>query len=55
MDAVIDALAQQVFGVQVTAANVQPDGLGTTFHESGTLRMGDDSAQPVTNAEGQFH
>jgi Domain of Unknown Function (DUF1080)/GMC oxidoreductase len=55
MDSVIDAVAQQVFGKQVTAANVQPDGLGTTYHESGTLRMGDDPAQSVTNAEGQFH
>jgi Domain of Unknown Function (DUF1080)/GMC oxidoreductase len=55
MDTVIDAVAQQVFGNQVTSANVQPDGLGTTFHESGTLRMGDDPAQSVTNADGQFH
>src|SRR5215469_4400336 len=55
MDTVIDAVAQQVFAKQVTAANVQPDGLGTTYHESGTLRMGDDPAQSVTNAEGQFH
>ncbi len=30
MDTVIDAVAQQVFGKQVNAANVQPDGLGTT-------------------------
>jgi hypothetical protein len=55
MDTVIDAVALQVFGKQVTAANVQPDGLGTTYHESGTLRMGDDPAQSVTNAEGQFY
>ena len=55
MDTVIDAVAQQLFGKQVTAANIQPDGLGTTYHESGTLRMGDDPAQSVTNAEGQFH
>ena len=47
MDTVIDAVAQQVFGKQVTAANVQPDGLGTTYHESGTLRMGDDPTQSV--------
>jgi hypothetical protein len=55
MDAAIDAAAQQIFGKQVTAANTQPDGLGTTYHESGTLRMGDDPAKSVTNAEGQFH
>jgi hypothetical protein len=55
MDTVIDAVAQQVFGKQVTAANIQPDGLGTTYHESGTLRMGDDPAQSVVNADNQFH
>ena len=55
MDAAIDAAAQQIFGKAVTAANVQPDGLGTTYHESGTLRMGDDPAHSVVNADGQFH
>ena len=30
-------------------------GLGTTYHESGTLWMGDSSANSVTNALGQFH
>ena len=55
MDTVIDAVAQQVFGRLVTAANVQPDGLGTTYHESGTLRMGDDPVRSVVNADGQFH
>src|SRR5205814_1372954 len=51
----IDAAAQQIFGKQVIAANTQPDGLGTTYHESGTLRMGDDPARSVVNADGQFH
>jgi choline dehydrogenase-like flavoprotein len=55
MDQVIDFVAQKVFGAQVNAVNVAPDGLGTTFHESGTLRMGDDPAASVVNAEGQFH
>jgi choline dehydrogenase-like flavoprotein len=55
MDAAIDAVAQQVFGAQTNAANRPPDGLGTTFHESGTLRMGDDPASSVTNPDGQFH
>jgi len=55
IDTAIDAVAQQVFGKQVTAANAQPDGLGTTFHESGTLRMGDDPSHSVVNADGQFH
>src|SRR5262249_31041349 len=55
MDAAIEGAAQQIFGKAVTAANVQPDGLGTTYHESGTLRMGDDPAHAVVNADGQFH
>jgi hypothetical protein len=55
MDAAIDAAAQQIFGKQVTAANSQPDGLGTTYHESGTLRMGDDPVSSVVNADAQFH
>jgi len=55
MDQVIDFLAENVFGTPVTAANVTPDGLGTTFHESGTLRMGDNPAASVVNPDGQFH
>lgn len=31
------------------------DGLGTTYHEAGTLRMGDDSSKSVTDANGMFH
>ncbi len=55
MDAAIDAVGQRVFGKQLNAAAIPPDGLGTTFHESGTLRMGNDPARSVTNADGQFH
>jgi choline dehydrogenase-like flavoprotein len=56
MDGVIDHLAQNLFGLaNPIAATVPPDGLGTTFHESGTLRMGDDPTQSVVNADGQFH
>jgi choline dehydrogenase-like flavoprotein len=55
MDASINAAAQQIFGKTINAANVQPDGLGTTYHESGTLRMGDDPTRSVVNADGQFH
>ena len=58
MDAAIDAVAQQVFGLpapQPNAAGKTPDGLGTTYHESGTLRMGDNPAQSVVNPDGQFH
>ena len=31
------------------------DGLGTTHHETGPLRMGTDPATSVTNADGRFH
>jgi choline dehydrogenase-like flavoprotein len=31
------------------------DGLGTTYHESGTLWMGDDPATSVTDTNGRFH
>ncbi len=30
-------------------------GLGTTYHESGTLWMGDNQANSVTNSNGRFH
>jgi hypothetical protein len=60
MDQGIDFLAQTLFGATpgvnyIAAANINPDGLGTTFHESGTLRMGDDPVRSVVNADGQFH
>jgi 3-keto-disaccharide hydrolase/GMC oxidoreductase len=55
MDQIIDHVARNLFGGQTSASNVQPDGLGTTYHESGTLRMGDDPARSVVNADGQFH
>jgi choline dehydrogenase-like flavoprotein len=31
------------------------DGLGTTHHEAGTLRMGDDPQESVTDSNGRFH
>ena len=31
------------------------DPLGTTYHEGGTLWMGDDPAQSVTDTNGRFH
>ena len=31
------------------------DGLGTTHHEAGTLRMGDNPATSVTDSDGRFH
>jgi len=56
----IDFLAQNLFGATpgpkyFPAANIDPDGLGTTFHESGTLRMGEDPAKSVVNPDSQFH
>ena len=56
----IDFLAQNLFGASAAtgyapAATINPDGLGTTFHESGTLRSGDDPTKSVVNADCQFH
>jgi Domain of Unknown Function (DUF1080)/GMC oxidoreductase len=56
----IDILARDLFGASVatgyvSAANIKPDGLGTTFHESGTLRTGDDPTRSVVNPDCQFH
>lgn len=45
----------------VAAATVLPfgparrDGLGTTHHEAGVLRMGEDPTRSVTNEHGRFH
>src|SRR5204862_965677 len=47
-----------VFGApapQPNAAARAPDGLGTTYHESGTLRMGEHPGRSVVNPDGQFH
>jgi choline dehydrogenase-like flavoprotein len=58
----IDFLAQNLFGAvpgpKYTPAadpKVKPDGLGTTYHESGTLRMGDNPLKSVVNPDNQFH
>jgi choline dehydrogenase-like flavoprotein/nitrite reductase/ring-hydroxylating ferredoxin subunit len=32
-----------------------PDGIGTTYHESGTMWMGTDFVKSVTDANGRFH
>ena len=55
MDASINTVAKKVFGKTLDASTKQPDGLGTTYHESGTLRMGEDPARSVTNPDAQFH
>lgn len=58
MDAATLALASQLAGGN--AANLQVtsqdrDGLGTTYHEAGTLWMGVDPASSVTDTNGRFH
>jgi hypothetical protein len=58
MDAAILALANQLAGnnpanVQVTSQN--RDGLGTTYHEAGTLWMGTSPQTSVTDPNGRFH
>jgi hypothetical protein len=57
IDQMIEHLAQNLFGANLPlpASNIPPDGLGTTFHESGTLRMGDEPMRSVVNPDGQFH
>ena len=58
MDAAILALANQLAGNN--PANLQiisqdRDGLGTTYHEAGTLWMGTNSQTSVTDTNGRFH
>jgi len=58
MDSAIFALATKIAGgnpadVQVTGQN--RDGLGTTYHDSGTLWMGTNPASSVTDTNGRFH
>lgn len=58
MDAAIDALLLALAGgnaadLEVTARN--RDDLGTTYHEAGTLWMGDDPTTSVTDGNGRFH
>lgn len=58
MDAATLALASQLAGgvsanLQVTSQN--RDGLGTTYHEAGTLWMGTSASSSVTDPNGRFH
>jgi choline dehydrogenase-like flavoprotein len=58
MDAAILQLANQIAGdnpanIQVTSQD--RDGLGTTYHEGGTLWMGTDPQSSVTDTNGRFH
>jgi GMC oxidoreductase len=58
MDAATVEFARQLAGEDNTAIRFlssSRDGLGTTYHESGTLWMGDDPATSVTDANGRFH
>jgi choline dehydrogenase-like flavoprotein len=58
MDAATIELARKLANDQNTAIRLissSRDGLGTTYHESGTLWMGDSPAQSVTNVNGRFH
>ena len=50
----------EILGAQDGAAAVEyvgggPDGIGTTYHEVGTLWMGSDFAKSVTDVNGRFH
>jgi hypothetical protein len=58
MDAAIIGLANQLAGnnaadIQITSQG--RDGLGTTYHEAGTLWMGTNPATSVTDSNGRFH
>jgi choline dehydrogenase-like flavoprotein len=58
MDAAILALANQFAGNDPTNLQIisqNRDGLGTTYHEAGTLWMGTNPQTSVTNTNGQFH
>jgi hypothetical protein len=57
----MDAAVEQVLTVFVDPAKAERltpnprDGLGTTHHESGALRMGEDPTASVTTPNGRFH
>ena len=58
MDAAILQLANQLAGnnpanIQITSQD--RDGLGTTYHEAGTLWMGTNPQTSVTDTNGRFH
>jgi choline dehydrogenase-like flavoprotein len=58
MDAAIDALLLALAGGNAADLEVvgrNRDDLGTTYHEAGTLWMGDDPSTSVTDANGRFH
>ena len=57
MDAAILNLANQLAGspANLRLVSQDRDGLGTTYHEAGTLRMGTNSNTSVTVTNGRFH
>jgi GMC oxidoreductase len=58
MDAVTVELARKLADYDNTAIRFissSRDGLGTSYHESGTLWMGDDPTTSVTDTNGRFH
>src|SRR5207247_2866918 len=58
MDKTSDDLMGVIAGTQAAAAQIigrNRDGLGTTHHEGGTLRMGTDPAASVTTPNARFH
>jgi choline dehydrogenase-like flavoprotein len=60
MDQGIDFLAQNLFGATIgfnyaRVKNLDADGLATTYHELGTLRMGEDPSGAVVNPDCQLH
>jgi len=58
MDAAIMGIANQLAGnnpANLQGSNPARDGLGTTYHEAGTLWMGTNPATSVTDINGRFH
>jgi GMC oxidoreductase len=58
MDAATEKLALKMADndeAAIREISSERDGLGTTYHESGTLWMGEDPATSVTDLNGRFH
>jgi choline dehydrogenase-like flavoprotein len=58
MDAITVDLARKLANndnMAISFISSSRDGLGTTYHESGTLWMGDNPATSVTDTNGRFH
>jgi hypothetical protein len=58
MDAAVRQLLLQLAGgnpADLQIVSSERDGLGTTYHEAGTLWMGTDPATSVTDDNGRFH